>query len=73
MYINKSRSRDQDSRHVHIWQKPFKSLLLNRWTDFNKTSHVAPGTRVLHCVHNVMTDLFYGKVSLDRISSKLFK
>ena len=39
-----SRSHDQDGRHAHIWQKPFKNLLLrNRWADLHETWYVASG------------------------------
>ena len=52
--IAKSRSHDEDGRHVHIWLKPLKNLLLwNRWTDFNKSWHVAFGTRLLKCVNKL--------------------
>ena len=34
--------------------KPLKILLLlNQWTDFNKTWHEASGTEVLQCVYTI--------------------
>ena len=39
-----SGSHDQDGRHAHIWSKPLKNLLQNRWVDFHKTWYVASGT-----------------------------
>ena len=46
--IAKSRSHDQDGRHVHIWLKPLKNLLQNRWADFHETLYVASGTSARH-------------------------
>ena len=44
-----SGSHNQDSRHAHIWLKPFKNLLLqNRQTDFHETWYVASGTPGYH-------------------------
>ena len=44
-----SGSHDQDGRHAHIWQKPFKNLLLqNRRADFRETWYVASGTPAHH-------------------------
>ena len=44
-----SGSHDQDGRHAHIWQKPFKNLLLqNRRADFQETWYVASGTQAHH-------------------------
>ena len=43
-----SGSYDQDGRHAHIWQKPFKNLLQNRRDDFHKTWSVAFGTPAHH-------------------------
>ena len=44
-----SGSHDQDGRHAHIWQKPFKNLLLqNRRPDFHETWYVASGTPAHH-------------------------
>ena len=38
-------SHDQDGRQAHIWQKPFKNLLLRNWSaDFHETWYVASGT-----------------------------
>ena len=33
---------------AHIWQKPFKNLLRNRWTDCHKTWYVASGPPAHH-------------------------
>ena len=43
-----SGSHDQDGRHAHIWSKPFKNLLQNRWADFHETWYVASGTPAHH-------------------------
>ena len=43
-----SGSHDQDGRHAHIWEKPFKNLLQNRQADFHKTRYVASGTPAHH-------------------------
>ena len=39
-----SGSHDQDGRQAHLWQKLFKNLLRNQWTDFNETWFVASRT-----------------------------
>ena len=47
--IAKSRSHDQDGRHVHIWKESLKNLLLqNRQADFHETWYVAFGTPAHH-------------------------
>ena len=49
IFFAASGSHDQDGRHVHIWYKPFKNLLLqNRRADFHETWYVASGTPVHH-------------------------
>ena len=39
-----SGSHDQDGHQAHLWQKLFKNLLRNQWTDFNETWFVASRT-----------------------------
>ena len=44
-----SGSHDQDGRHAHIWENPFKNLLLqNRRADFHESWYVASGTQAHH-------------------------
>ena len=44
-----SGSHDQDGRHAHICQKPFKNLLLkNRRADFHESWYIASGTPAHH-------------------------
>ena len=47
-----SGSHDQDGRHVHIWEKPFKNLLQNQRTNDLVAWYVALRTRTYHSFSN---------------------
>ena len=48
IFCSRHLGHDQDGRHAHIWSKPFKNLLQNRWADFHETWYVASGTPAHH-------------------------
>ena len=47
-YVTESGSHDQDGRHAHIWQNPFKTLLQSQKANDLETWYVASGTLAHH-------------------------
>ena len=57
-------SHDQESRYPYIWEKPFKNLLQNQWTDFCEVLYEAAlGIQAHHSNDPWLTLTYFKAVS----------